>query len=562
MALEEKQVLLTIPEKVEEIFMKKIELLDCTLRDGGYVNDWRFGYTNIVSIFERLVDANVDIIEVGCLDDRRPFDNDRTIFPDTKSADKIYGSLDKKNAIIVGMIDYGTCAIENIAPCEESCLDGIRVIFKKGKMYPAMEFCRQVKALGYKVFSQLVSVTSYTDAELLELIHLVNDVKPYAVSMVDTYGLMDDEWLLHLYKILDDNVIEGIQIGFHAHNNFQLGYSNALAFLKYDGRHDVVVDGTLFGMGKSAGNDPIELVAMTLNSRYGGNYNIDAMLESINESVMDFYKKTPWGYTLFFYLCAKNKCHPNYLTDYEKEENLSVSMIDTLLSTIEPEDKKLLYDKTIGKKFYEKFVGEHCDDGESINEFLDFVGNRKILLIGPGKNIGLQAAEVQKFVKDNTPVVISINYLPVEVTADCVFITNPKRYHDMTLSLKDERNRAVKKLATTNVTCRNGRFDYVINRSPLLEKDEKIIDNSFLMLIKFLNGIGIKEVWCAGFDGYSDREINYNKPEMEYDFVKREAISLNSHMKASIAEYRRSMNITFITYSAYDAEEDIHGAAI
>ena len=82
------------------------------------------------------------------------------------------------------------------------------------------------------------------------------------------------------------------------------------------------------------------------------------------------------------------------------------------------------------------------------------------------------------------------------------------------------------------------------------------------MLIKFLNGIGIKEVWCAGFDGYSDREINYNKPEMEYDFVKREAISLNSHMKASIAEYRRSMNITFITYSAYDAEEDIHGAAI
>ena len=131
--------------------MKKIRLLDCTLRDGGYLNDWRFGYTNIVSIFERLVDAKVDIIELGFLDDRRPFDIDRTIFPDTKSADKIYGSLDKKNAMVVGMIDYGTCAIENLAPCEESFLDGIRVIFKKGKMYPAMEFCRQVKALGYTI---------------------------------------------------------------------------------------------------------------------------------------------------------------------------------------------------------------------------------------------------------------------------------------------------------------------------------------------------------------------------------------------------------------------------
>ena len=542
--------------------MKKIQLLDCTLRDGGYVNDWRFGYTNIVSMFERLVDANVDIIELGFLDDRRPFDIDRTIFPDTESADRIYSSLDKKNAMVVGMIDYGTCKIENLAPCRESYLDGIRVIFKKGKMYPAMEFCRQVKALGYKVFSQLVSVTSYTDEEMLELIKLVNDVKPYAVSMVDTYGLLDDEWMLHLYKILDDNVLPGIGIGFHAHNNFQLGYSNALAFLKYDGKHDVVVDGTLYGMGKSAGNDPIELVAMTLNERYGGNYSIDAMLEAINESVMDFYRKTPWGYKTFFYLCAKNKCHPNYLTDYEKEENLSVSMIDELLSTIEPEDKKLLYDRSVGKSYYEAFVEDHVNEGEAINAFLDFVGNRKILLIGPGKNIGLQEKIVQKFIEKENPVIISINYLPREVTSDCVFITNPKRYHDMTLSLREERYASVKKLATTNVTCRNGKFDFVINRAPLLEKDEKIIDNSFLMLVKFLYGIGIKEIFCAGFDGYSDKENNYNNPEMEYDFVKREAVSLNSHMKASIAEYRTKMDITFITYSAYDAEEDIHGAAI
>lgn len=212
--------------------MKNISLLDCTLRDGGYVNDWRFGYSNIVSLFERLVDAKVDIIEVGFLDDRRPFDIDRSIFPDTKSADQLYGSLDKKNVMTVGMIDFGTCAIDNLSRCEDSCLDGIRVIFKKGKMHPAMEFCKQVKELGYKVFSQLVSVTSYTDEELLELIGLVNDVRPYSVSMVDTYGLMDDDCLLHLYKILDDNVNPETRIGFHAHNNFQLGYSNTLAFLK------------------------------------------------------------------------------------------------------------------------------------------------------------------------------------------------------------------------------------------------------------------------------------------------------------------------------------------
>lgn len=542
--------------------MKEISLLDCTLRDGGYVNDWRFGRANIESIFERLVDANVDIIEVGFLDERRPFDKERSIFPDTCSADKIYGHLDKKRTLVVGMIDYGTCAIENLSLCSESYLDGIRVIFKKGKMHQAMEYCRQVKELGYKVFAQLVSVTSYSDEELLELIELVNDVQPYGVSMVDTYGLLDGEWLLHLYKILDENVLPEVKIGFHAHNNFQLGYSNALAFIKYDGKHDVVVDGTLYGMGKSAGNAPIELIAMTLNKQYGGAYDIDSMLESINESAMDFYKVSPWGYTTFFYLCAKNKCHPNYLKDFHNEENLSVSMIDKLLETIEPEDKKLLYDKEIGKKYYNEFLNKYCDDGKATNDFLDFVDDRKILLVGPGKNIKLQNSKVQKFIEEKKPVVISINYVPETVLPDCVFITNPKRYRDMTLSLKEERVKHIKTLATTNVTCRNGSFDFRINRAPLLESDEKIIDNSFLMLIKYLNSVGIKEVYCAGFDGYSDKESNYSNPEMEYPFVKREAMHLNSHMKASIAEYRTKMSIDFITYSVYDAEEDIHGAAI
>ena len=273
--------------------MGKIKLLDCTLRDGGYVNDWKFGHDNIVSIFERLVDANVDIIEIGFLDERRPFDMDRSIMPDTDSVGKIYGMLDRKQADIVGMIDYGTCGIQNIKPCSESYLDGIRVIFKKHIMHQAMDFCRQVKELGYKVYSQLVSITSYNDEELMELIGLVNDVKPYAVSMVDTYGLLHPEDMLHYYKLLDQYVDKQVQIGFHAHNNFQLGYANALAFIEAEAQHDIVVDGTLYGMGKSAGNAPLELLAMRLNHKFGKDYKINSMLEGIEESVMSFYEKSP-----------------------------------------------------------------------------------------------------------------------------------------------------------------------------------------------------------------------------------------------------------------------------
>ena len=206
------------------------------------------------------------------------------------------------------MIDYGTCSIENLQPCSESFLDGIRVIFKKEKMYPAMEFCRQVKALGYKVFSQLVSVTSYSDEELKEVVGLVNDCHPYAMSMVDTYGLCDAPTLSHIVEVIDSCLDEDITLGYHAHNNFQLGYANAVSVLNSGLKRDVLVDGTLYGMGKSAGNAPLELLAMYMNLNFGKKYHLGQIQEAISTCILDLYHKKPWGYTLFYYIAASNRC--------------------------------------------------------------------------------------------------------------------------------------------------------------------------------------------------------------------------------------------------------------
>ena len=167
--------------------------------------------------------------------------------PDTRSVEKILGNVKERPSMVVGMIDYGTCSIEHIQPCKESYLDGIRVIFKKHIMREAMAFCAELKKMGYKVFSQLVSITSYSDSELMELVDLVNEVRPYAVSMVDTYGLLSPDILLYYFSLLDKNVLPEIMIGFHAHNNFELAYANGIAFLNYKTERDVLIDGTLFG---------------------------------------------------------------------------------------------------------------------------------------------------------------------------------------------------------------------------------------------------------------------------------------------------------------------------
>lgn len=208
--------------------MKEIKLLDCTLRDGGYLNDWEFGHANLLSIFERLVSSGTEIIEIGFIDERRQFDLNRSIMPTSSCARKIYGKTDKRNAIIVGMIDYGTCSIQQLEKCEDSYLDGIRVIFKKHVMHEAIAFCQEVKNLGYKVFAQAVSITSYNDEELLELVGLVNELEPYAMSMVDTYGLLYKDNLMHYFTFLDKHLKPEIGLGYHSHNNFQLAYSNCM----------------------------------------------------------------------------------------------------------------------------------------------------------------------------------------------------------------------------------------------------------------------------------------------------------------------------------------------
>ena len=534
--------------------MRNIQLLDCTLRDGGYVNDWEFGHDTLLSVFQRLVLAGVDLIEVGFLDERRPYDSNRSIFPDTKSVDKIWDGIDKGSSMAVGMIDFGTCPIENLQPCSESYLDVIRVIFKKEKMHAAMEYCREVKKLGYKVCSQLVSVTAYNDEELLQLIELVNDVKPYAVSMVDTYGLLDPTWLLHIYSILDAHVDKDIAIGFHAHNNLQLGYANARAFVAKETDRAILVDGTLFGMGKSAGNAPLELVAKYLNEEFGRHYDINAMMEAIDESVNQFYAKSPWGYKTFFYTSSLNKCHPNYVQYYQNKGSLSPTKLNKILSEIEPYPKKLLYDEKLAEELYQKFVSEEFHDEEEFRKLSEMFAGKNILLIGPGKNIVLQKDKVEKYIAEKHPVKIAINYIPEIMDVDYIFLTKPNRYEQMTTALQGVD---VKVIATSNMETKNEPFDYVLNREPLLEKTGKIKDNSFLMLLQILQNAGVKQVACAGLDGYSAREDNYASPEMEYGFVKKEADYLNEHIKDVLHHKYSDMQIEFITFSQYNVVQDI-----
>ena len=188
--------------------------------------------------------------------------------------------------MVFAMIDYGTCDIDKLQPKSETFIDGIRLIFKKENMHKAVEYGREVMAKGYALSLNMVSITSYEENDVLEFVQEVNTIKPFAVSVVDTYGLMHKEQMLFYFNLLDKNLLPPICIGYHSHNNFQLAYSNTIEMLKLNTDRDLIVDGSLYGMGKSAGNAPRELLAMHLNENYGGAYDINQILEAIDINIM------------------------------------------------------------------------------------------------------------------------------------------------------------------------------------------------------------------------------------------------------------------------------------
>ena len=148
--------------------------------------------------------------------------------------------------------------------------------------------------------------------------------------------------------------------------------------------------------------------------------------------------------------------------------------------------------------------------------------------------------------------ILSINYIPEYVDPDYIFLSNSKRYVQLATVLS-QKNCPI--IATSNVTCTNGEFDYILNVSPLLDLNEEIIDNSLIMLLKALIRIGIGQVVLAGFDGYSRDKVNYINENMEYEFSKRMADYLNQYTIRFLKENKENIQVTFLTQSRY-AEGD------
>ncbi len=534
--------------------MKNVFLLDCTLRDGGFINEWRFGRGDIANLFERSVSAGIDYIEAGFIDEREEFDPDRTITPDSEGMDRIIKGLSHGNSKIFAMIDYGTCDISRIKPARESEIDGIRVMIKKKTRFEALEFCRKLKEKGYLVGAQPVSVTGYDDDEMRELVKEINRLDPFAMYIVDTYGLLDRSHLLHIFDLIDGELNPGIKIGYHAHNNFQLAFSNSVALMEAASERDIIIDGSAYGMGKSAGNCPLELLTAYLNENRGKRYHTSQILEMIDTGIMKIYESSPWGYQMQYFLCASNDCHPKYAQYLLQKKTLSVKQIDDILSGIDKE-KSLSFDKAYIEKLYVEYQKNNINDSKDIERLKNvFSKYDSVLILGPAPSLREKKEDIESYIERKDPLILTINFLPGEYQPDMLFLSNTKRYMQLSSRLEKAEGKAlIPVIATSNLTAAGEGFDYDLDYSSLIDEGFEIPDNSLPMCLRMLHKAGVKKAALAGFDGYvTEKGKNYSEPAMEYEFAADYAIRLNSYTAGVINGLKKDMDIEFVTPSRYE----------
>ena len=331
---------------------RQIELVDVTLRDGGIALNFDFGNERMQKIKATLEASGVEYIETGYIDEKKGSPEGRTCFDNERSIERTLLCSGKKPGVqYFAMIDYGTFDVNKLQPRTPSGIDGIRLAFHKENWEASIEWGKIILAKGYDLYIQPMVSMRYTDEEYRHLIQVCNAELSGAKGfyVVDSFGQMDNMALLHKLEIADQYVSMSMKLGFHAHNNRQMAYSNALAFVDFHSRHDLMLDASIMGMGKGAGNLCTELIEPTLINE-GKSYDSKVLYEAISEYFAAQQKKTPWGYSLDYYLSSLYSCTPSYIKIFTADPRVTTDVLIDLLKNM-PDEKRAACDRSFAAEY-------------------------------------------------------------------------------------------------------------------------------------------------------------------------------------------------------------------
>jgi 4-hydroxy 2-oxovalerate aldolase len=317
-------------------FRPEIRVLDCTIRDGGLMNDHKFSDEVVRAVYDTCVAAGVDYMELGYKNSKGQFPRDqfgpwkhcdeedmRRIVGDNPADLKLSAMADAEKS------DYK----EDILRSDESVLDLIRVASYIHQIPVAVDMINDAHDKGYEVTVNLMAVSTVHDDDLTEGLEVLAKTPVSAIYLVDSFGAYYSEEIQTMTKkylrVCEDH---GKQVGIHTHNNQQLAYANTIEAIVHGANR---LDATIAGLGRGAGNCPLELLIGFLKNP---KYRLRPILDCIEQHIEPLRKTMHWGFDLAYMVTGLMNQHPRsamgYLDKPKKDRGSIVDFYDTILEQV------------------------------------------------------------------------------------------------------------------------------------------------------------------------------------------------------------------------------------
>ena len=288
------------------MFRKEIKVIDCTIRDGGLMNNSKFPFDTVRAVYKAICDSGVDIVEIGYRNSKEMLSTDEYgpwRFCDDKVLKKLVEGIESNTKLAV-MMDAHKSTYEDIMPKEDSPVDIIRVATYVKDIDKAIKTANVAIEKGYDATINIMAISHAVDWELDEALQQIEEeTKVIAVYIVDSFGALyseDIDFYYDKYK----KYLKNKEVGVHCHNHQQLGFANTIQGIIRGANY---LDGTLYGIGRAAGNCPLELLISFLKNP---KFDIRPILEVIGKHIIPLKDEIEWGYNIPYMIAGVLNLHP------------------------------------------------------------------------------------------------------------------------------------------------------------------------------------------------------------------------------------------------------------
>ncbi len=534
---------------------EKIKVLDCTLRDGAYIVESKFGTPAIKGIIKKLQDAKIDIIECGWLKDK--IHTEGTSYYHVPSDIVPYMSDKSERCIYVAMIDWDRYNLDNLPVNDGKSIDAIRVVFPHNHFEEGIALGKIIKEKGYQVYFQASNTLDYSDDDLIKLAECINKAEPVCLSVVDTFGAMYSDDLEHIVPILDRELNKDIKLGFHSHNNQQLAFSNAIKFVEllHHTERKIIVDSSLCGMGRGAGNATTELLVNYLNKKHNENYDLNVIMDAIDMYMGYFIEHYQWGYSTPYFISGIYCAHVNNIAYLLRNHRTNAKDMQNIIESLPADDRKT-YDYDLLEQKYLDYQNKVVDDEAVMNELRTKLKDKRVLLILPGKSVINDRERIDEYIAKHNPVIIGINAIMQNYKYDYLFFCNTVRY-DYAKEIYTDVFHGNKRIVASNIKTNADENEMIVNFNSLVKRGWEHFDNSGIMCLRLLDKLQITDIAIAGFDGFKDGyEESYADVSLPHINPGKKWEELNDEIKDIYQDFRNKtrdyMNVEFVTESYYE----------